>query len=304
MKFKDYYDVLGLSRAAGTAEIKRAYRKLARRYHPDVSDEHDAEARFKEVNEAYAALKDPQRREAYNQLGTTWRSDDEFTPPPGWYANDDSHRYAFSDDGIGSFGDFFDKIFGRGYAAPHQNFRMHGSDQGATAKITLEDAYWGREQVIELAGNGRSMRRLKFKVPAGVVAGQRIRLAGQGLPGYGGEAAGDLYLDITFAAHPKFRADGRDIHLVLPITPWEAALGAKLTVPTLGGDVVMTINPGAQSGQSLRLERRGLPGDPAGDQIVELAIKMPTVDTDDKRELFKRMREAMDFNPRDTEFVS
>lgn len=299
MKYKNYYDVLGLTREATTDEIKRAYRKLARRYHPDVSDETNAEERFKEVNEAYEALKDPARRKAYDQLGSGWQAGDEFDPPPGWSATRDSHRFDFTGT---DFGEFFDQIFGRGESPRrgqrHENFRMRGSDQSVAATISLEDSFAGRDQIIELRGDGVPARRVKFKVPKGTIAGQRIRLAGQGMAGYGGEAAGDLYLEIRFAPHATFSADGRDIHAQLPITPWEAALGAKVNAPTLGGDVALTINPGAQTGQKLRLAGRGLPGSPPGDQIVVLQIKMPNVDSDEKRALFEQMRETMAFDPR------
>lgn len=305
MKFKNYYDVLGVGREATTTEIKRAYRKLARRFHPDVSDESNAEERFKEVNEAYEALKDPQRRQAYDQLGSTWHAGEDFTPPPGWSATRDSHHFEFSGGGPGNFSDFFDSIFGRGdgtRAGPlHEQFRMRGSDRRIKAVITLEDSYHGRERLIKLVGEGIPERRIKVKVPAGIVQGQQIRLPGQGMAGYGGEPAGDLYLDISFAPHEHFRAAGRDIHSVLPITPWEAALGAKVSVLTLGSSVALTINPGAQSGQKLRLRGRGLPGKPVGDQIVELMIKMPLVDTDEKRELFERMQDTMAFDPRAAE---
>jgi len=301
MKFKNYYDVLGVSREATTTEIKRAYRKLARRFHPDVSDETNAEERFKEANEAYEALKDPQRRQAYDQLGSTWHAGEEFTPPPGWSATRDSHHFEFTGGRPGNFSDFFDSIFGRGDGPRHEQFRMRGSDRRIAAVITLEDSYHGREQVIKLVGEGAPERRIKVKVPAGIAQGQQIRLPGQGMAGYGGEPAGDLYLNISFAPHEHFRADGRDIHSVLPITPWEAALGAKVSVLTLGTSVALTVNSGAQSGQKLRLRGRGLPGNPAGDQIVELVIKMPPVDTDEKRELFERMQDTMAFDPRATE---
>lgn len=296
MKFKDYYDVLGLSRSATTAEIKRAYRKLARRYHPDVSDEDNAEERFKEVGEAYEALKDPERRSAYDQLGSRWRDGEEFTPPPGWSASRDSHHFEFSD---ASFGDFFDSIFGRQDAdGRHENFRMGGGDHTVAVKIDLEDSFHGREKFIELRDPGAPMRTLKFAVPKGIIEGQRIRLPGQGMAGYGGEPAGDLFLEIGFATHPDFIADGRDIHSKLPITPWEAALGASVKVATLGGNVTMEIKPGVQAGRKLRLSKRGLPGAPAGDHIIELGITMPDVDSEAKRKLFEQMRETMAFNPR------
>lgn len=299
MKYKDYYDVLGLSRGATTAEVKRAYRKLARRYHPDVSDEDNAEERFKEVSEAYEALKNSERRAAYEQLGRGFRDGEEFTPPPDWSTTRDPHHFEFSGT---SFGDFFDSIFGSadttGAADRHENFRMRGSDQTVAVAITLEDSFYGREQIIEHRSTGGPARRIKFKVPKGIAQGQHIRLAGQGMAGYGGEPAGDLLLEISFLAHQDFTVDGRNIYCVLPITPWEAALGAKVQVPTIGGKVTMAIKPGVQTGQKLRLAGRGLPGAPAGDHIVEVAIVMPLVDSDAKRELFEQMGETMAFNPR------
>ncbi len=295
MKYKDYYDVLGLSRSATTAEIKRAYRKLARRYHPDVSDEDNAEERFKEVSEAYEALKDSERRNAYDQLGSRWRDGEEFDPPPGWSTSRDSHHFEFSGT---SFGDFFDSIFGRQDDGRHENFRMRGGDHTIAVKIALEDSFHGHEKLIELRDPGAPMRILKFAVPKGTIAGQRIRLPGQGMAGYGGEPAGDLFLEVSFETHPDFIADGRDIHSKLPITPWEAALGASVKVATLGGNVTMDIKPGVQAGQKMRLSKRGFPGAPVGDHIVELEIAMPIVDSEAKRKLFEQMRETMAFNPR------
>jgi curved DNA-binding protein len=300
MKFKDYYQVLGVARDATTAELKRAYRKLARRYHPDVSEEPEAEARFKEINEAYEALKDPERRRAYDQLGSNYRAGESFDPPPGWSATRDSYHFDFGGEN-GGFGEFFDAIFGGGRAGRNgrgERFRMRGGDRHAQATVSLEDAYAGAEQTVEIPGEGAPPRRLKVRIPRGVTEGQQIRLAGQGMMGYGGEAAGDLYLEIRFAPHRRFRAEGKNIHSVLPITPWEAALGAKVNVPTLGGDVAVTLKPGAQSGQKLRLNGRGMPGEPPGDQIVELLLRMPPVDTDEKRALFEKMRDTMAFNPR------
>jgi curved DNA-binding protein len=300
MKFKDYYQVLGVARDATSAELKRAYRKLARRYHPDVSEEPEAEARFKEINEAYEALKDPARRRAYDQLGASHHAGEPFDPPPGWSAAHDSYQFDCGGDSRG-FGEFFDAIFGGGRPGREgkgDRFRMRGGDRHALAIVSLEDAYAGREQTVEIPGEGGPPRRLKVRLPRGVVEGQKIRLAGQGMIGYGGEPAGDMYLEVRFEPHRRFRAEGKDIHSVLPVTPWEAVLGAKVNVPTLGGDVAVNLKPGAQSGQKLRLNGRGLPGAPPGDQIVELLLKMPPVDTDEKRALFEKMRDTMAFNPR------
>ncbi len=305
MDFKNYYNVLGVNREASTEEIRRAYRKLARRYHPDVSQEDDAEERFKEANEAneaYEMLKDAERRRAYDLFGASRSTSDEFKIPPGGRSNRNSRDFERFGSGSGSFNDFFDSIFGHGEAPGgpcHDRFRMSGSDRTVAAVITLEDSYFGRERHLDLAGSGVPARRLRIKVPVGVAAGQHIRLAAQGMAGYGGEPSGDLYLKVEFARHDYFRVAGRDILLLLPIAPWEAALGVTLTVPTLGGDTALTIAPGAQSGQKLSLAGRGLPGEPAGDQIVELVIRMPAVDSREKRELFERMRETMPFNPRE-----
>lgn len=303
MKFKDYYEVLGVARDASTSDIKRAYRKLARRFHPDVSDEANAEERFKQINEAYEALKDPQRRQAYDRFGSNFRAGEDFEPPPGWSAARDSYHFDANGARPGDFGEFFEAIFGSAAGGEaggtHRRFRMRGSDQHTVVTVSLEDAFAGREQVVELDGDCAPKRRLKFQLPRGVTEGQQIRLAGQGMMGHGGEAAGDLYLQIRFAPNRRFSADSRNIHIVLPVTPWEAALGAKLSVPTLGGDVNLTLKPGVQSGQKLRLAGRGLPGSPPGDQIVELLIRMPPVDTDEKRALFETMRETMAFDPRD-----
>jgi len=299
MKIRDHYAVIGVARDASTDEIKRAYRKLARRFHPDVSDDAKAEERFKEVNQAYETLKDPKRRQAYDQRGEEWRNGGGFADREGWSASGAADHGTFSG---GSFEDLFDNIFGRGKGARHKSqdnrFRMRGSDEHASAVISLEDSYYGQDRVLTLPTEGGEGRRLKFKVPKGITEGKEIRLAGLGMMGYGGEPAGDLYLRVKFAPHRLFRAEGRDIHMVLPITPWEAALGAKVDVPTLGGAVSLTVKPGAQSGQKMRLAGRGLPGEPAGDQMVEISVKVPLADTDEKRALFERMRELMAFEPR------
>lgn len=291
MQHSDYYDVLGVARDASAQAIKTAYRQLARRYHPDVSEESDAEEQFKAVSAAYDTLKDPERRRAYDEMGAEWhRNSDSSRGEPGYPGFDEA-----------SFGDFFEEIFGatgaEGFAS-QERFRMRGSDQRAIATVSLEDAFRGSEQMIEIGGADGPSRRLKFKLPAGTSDGQQIRLAGQGMRGYGGEPAGDLYLQVRLKPHRLFRVDGRDIHLLLPITPWEAALGAKINVPTLGGKVAMAIKPGTQSGQRLRLAGRGLPGKPAGDQLVEMQVKLPPADSDEKRAVFEQMRECMAFDPR------
>lgn len=309
MKYKDYYRIMGVSRDAGQDEIKRAYRKLARKFHPDVSQEPHAEERFKEVNEAYEVLKDQEKRGAYDQLGTNWGAGDHFSPPPGWET-----RFNFGDGGFTGadphhFSDFFESLFGFGQRAPrergrHRVSRGRGSDQHARISITLEEAHDGTVKTVDLTspdaddGLSRGSRRLKVRIPKGVTEGQQIRLSGQGASGLGGGPGGDLYLEVQLAPHSRYRTEGRDIYLDLPVAPWEVALGAKVAVPTLGGMVDLTIPPGSQSGQKLRLKGRGLPGDPPGDQYLVLQVITPRADTSAARELFERMKREMGFNPR------
>ncbi len=317
MQYKDYYKIMGVARDASTDEIKRAYRKLARKYHPDVSKEAGAEERFKEVNEAYEVLKDPDKRAAYDRLGSGWRPGEEFTPPPSWGGAggfDFGAGYGgFGRDDATRFSDFFETLFGGGFggragagAARGAGFRMRGQDEHAKILISLEDAYNGATRTLQLAvpemdAHGAvttAARTLHVRIPAGVTQGQQIRLAGQGGPGIGGGPAGDLYLEVDLQPHPLFHAEGKDLHLNLPLTPWEAALGATLTVPTLGGKVEVKIPPGSQSGQKLRLRGRGLPGATPGDQYVILQIVVPRATTDQARSLYERMAREMPFNPR------
>ncbi|HUO83041.1 MAG TPA: DnaJ C-terminal domain-containing protein [Gammaproteobacteria bacterium] len=306
MEFKDYYQTLGVERSATQDDIKRAYRKLARKYHPDVSKAPDAEARFKEVGEAYEVLKDPEKRAAYDQFGNRWREGQEFRPPPDWDAG-----FEFSGPGgagATGFSDFFESLFGRGRAGGAGfgtgSAHMRGDDHHARILIDLEDSYRGATRSISLqspevdGGRVRTRERtLNVKIPRGIVAGQRIRLPGQGAAIGSGER-GDLYLEADFRPHPLFRADKRDIHLELPVTPWEAALGDTVTVPTLGGNVDLRIPAGSQSGRRLRLKGRGLPGRTPGDQYVNLSIVTPKADTEAARDLYRKMAEEMPMNPR------
>ena len=313
MQFKDYYQVLGVPRAATQDEIKRAYRKLARKYHPDVSKESDAEARFKEVGEAYEVLRDPEKRAAYDQFGSDWKAGQEFRPPPDWDAGFE-FRGDFGGAGASGFSEFFESLFGGagpfagaapGHGARH-GYRSRGENHHAKILVSLEDAYRGGRRTVQLQmpevdarGHvGVKQHRLSVTIPKGVVAGQQIRLAGQGGAGIGGAPKGDLYLEIEFEPHRLFRAEGRDIYLALPVAPWEAALGARVPVQTLGGTVELTIPPGAQSGQKLRLKGRGLPGQPPGNQYVELRMVTPPATSPDSRALYQRMSEAFDFDPR------
>ncbi|MCC5860229.1 MAG: DnaJ domain-containing protein [Ectothiorhodospiraceae bacterium] len=303
MEYKDYYKVLGVDRKASQADIKKAYRRLARKYHPDVSKEPDAEARFKEISEAYEVLHDPEKRAAYDQLGSGWRQGQDFRPPPGWDWNGDFGR----DAGDSVFSDFFENLFGqgsrfggrRGFSGA-QGFggqaRGRGEDQRAEVTISLEEAYRGTTRTVRL--NGAAPRQIRVKIPAGVTEGQQIRLGGQGAPRPGGRA-GDLYLQIRIAPHRQYRLEGRDVFLELPVTPWEAALGATLKVPTLGGWIDMKIPPGSQNGKRLRLKGRGLPGRTPGDQYVILRIVTPPAETEAARDLYRRMRDEMPMDPRE-----
>ncbi len=306
MDFKDYYQTMGVPHDASQDEIKRAYRRLARKYHPDVSKEADAEKRFKEMQEAYEVLKDPEKRKAYDAIGKDWKAGQEFRPPPDWERDFEFQGGGFTDEA--AYSDFFESLFGHsraGPGGPASGFRMRGQDQQARVRIDLEDAFRGGVRgltlsIPEIDGQGHLVNRsrtLNVKIPAGIMEGQRIRLAGQGSAGMGGPA-GDLYLEVEFAAHRRFRAHKRDIHLELPITPWEAALGRKIKVPTLGGTVDLSIPAGSQSGRKLRLKGRGLPGKPAGDQIVVLKIVTPVVQTGEARAFYERMERELPMNPR------
>jgi curved DNA-binding protein len=313
MDYKDYYALMGVGRDATQDEIKRAYRKLARKYHPDVSKEPDAERRFKEVGEAYEVLKDPEKRAAYDQLGRNWRAGEEFRPPPGWDAGFEFAGGGFTDGGAGGFSDFFESLFGRGAYretgfGARQGPRNRGEDHHARIEIGLDEAFKGSTrtfqlQVPEYDAQGRlhnRQRNIKVAIPKGVNNGQRIRLSGQGGPGSHGMPAGDLYLEVDIRPHPLYAVDGSDIHLTVPIAPWEAALGARVAVPTLGGRVDLSIPAGARSGQKLRLRGRGLAakGKTPGDQIVTLQIVAPQAENDAQRELYRQMAETMAFNPR------
>ena len=308
MEFKDYYQVLGVARDASKDDIRRAYRRLARKYHPDVSKEKDAEVRFKEMKEAYEVLKDPEKRAAYDQFGSNWKAGQDFQPPPGWQRQRDFHGSGSEGDYFGGaeqFSDFFETLFGQGrggFEFRGGRMRARGEDVSAGIRIPIEDAYRGASRTITLdvpdPESGRKRRTLNGRIPAGITAGKRIRLEGQGGPGAGGSPPGDLYLTVQFEPHPHYRAEGRDIHLKLPVTPWEAALGRTVKVPTLGGAVDLKIPPGSNSGRTLRLKGRGLPGDPPGDQYVELSITIPPVKDERTKELYESLERGHDGNPR------
>jgi len=323
MDYKDYYKIMGVARDASQDDIKRAYRKLARKYHPDVSKEPKAEEKFKELQEAHEVLKDAEKRAAYDQLGSRWQAGQEFRPPPNWgkdfeFSGNFGAAGGRSGAGSADFSDFFASMFGAHspfggpHGGPQDGMRgastAGGQDHFAKIEISLEDAYRGGAHTIELKSpelqtDGHVVlkpRTLRVTIPAGITEGQQIRLAGQGSPSAGGRA-GDLYLEVTFAAHPLFSAQGRDISLTLPITPWEAALGDSVKAPTLGGPVDMRIPPGARTGQKLRLKGRGLPASgaaAAGDQFVILKVVAPPADTPRARELYEQMKKELPFNPR------
>jgi len=309
MEYKDYYKIMGVDRKATPEEIKRAYRKLARKYHPDVSKERDAEAKFKEVGEAYEVLKDPKKRAAYDRIGQNWREGQPFTPPPDWQREFDVGK-GFAGGRATGFSDFFETLFGGGFASQegvfHRGFQGRGEDQHARILIDLEDAYHGGVRLIalnvpEIDAEGRivsNRKTLNIKIPRGIQAGQRIRLSGQGMPGMQGGQSGDLYLEVEFNPHRLFHAKGKDIAIELPVTPWEAALGATVPVPTLGGTVEVKIPPGSQSGSQLRLKGRGLPAATPGDQFITLKIVTPPAISVEAKAWYQKMAELMPMNPR------
>jgi curved DNA-binding protein len=306
MRYKDYYATLGVARDASQDEIKRAYRRLAREYHPDINKSAGAEERFKEISEAYEALKDPERRAAYDQLGDQFKAGEDFRPPPGWDAGYEHHEF-FTDSDAGDFSDFFESLFGRARARRRgSGFQARGRDHQAKVMISLADAYHGATRTITLRGaelgeDGRlqlRQRSLNVRIPKGVREGQMIRLAGQGDPRVGGGPPGDLYLEVAFEPHPLYRVDGLDVTMDVPVTPWEAALGAKITVPTPSGNVELKIPPGSGQGRRLRLKGRGIPAREPGDLYVVLQIALPPADSDEARRLYREMAEKLAFNPR------
>ncbi len=309
MEFRDYYQVLGVERGAGADEIKRAYRKLARKYHPDVSKAPDAEQQMKAVNEAYAVLSDPEKRAAYDQVGRGFHAGQDFRPPPDW---DAGFEFSFGGPGgpggqAGEFSDFFESLFGAMGRGPRAGgFRRHGEDHHAKIVIDLEDSLRGATRGVSLRvpvmdEQGRVMvreRTLDVKIPRGIAEGQQIRLAGQGSPGLGGGPPGDLYLEVRFRPHPRYRVDGRDILVTVPVAPWELALGAPVRVDTPGGPVEVKVPPGSQTGRKLRLKGRGIPGATPGDLYLELQVVLPPADSDKARRLYETMARELAFDPR------
>ena len=311
MEFRDYYKIMGVTRDATQDEIKRSYRKLARKYHPDVSKEAGAEERFKELGEAYEVLKDPEKRAAYDQLGANWQQGQEFRPPPDWDAGFEFSGGGYTGGGPDIHSDFFEELFGRHYAhagggAQRRGFRMRGEDHHAKVMVGVEDSFNGSTRSIslrvpEVTEDGHVVTRertLNVRIPKGIRPGQQIRLAGQGGPGMGGGESGDLYLEVEFSEHPYFRVEGADVYVDLPVAPWEAALGGSVKAPTPTGAVDLKIPVNSNQGRKLRLKGRGLPGKAPGDLYMVLQISLPPADTDAAKAIYEQMQEQLGFNPR------
>jgi curved DNA-binding protein len=301
MKYKDYYKVLGVARDAGADEIKKIYRRLARKFHPDVSKEKDAEERFKEVNEAYDVLGDAKKRAAYDQLGSH-RGGHEFRPPPGWGEGFAQGGFSQSDLGGMDLGDLFGQMFGsgagRGAGARGFSAGMRGRDVEASVRLTLEEAFAGVERSLQLAAPGQAPKTVNVRIPAGVQSGRRLRVRGKGEASMHGEA-GDLLLRIEVEPHRLFQLEGKDVSLDLPVTPWEAVLGVQVTVPTLAGNVRVRVPAGAKAGQKLRLPGRGMPdGAAKGDLYVVVRIVMPAEVSDQERDLYQQLAALSRFDPR------
>lgn len=283
MQFKDYYEILGLTRTADADAVKRAYRKLARKYHPDVSSERNAEDKFKELQEAYEVLKDPEKRAAYDQLGRDYRPGQQFRPPPDWeqrFGHSGGQRFADAN----GFSDFFSSLFGVSGGHPSSE-----ADAGFL-DVTVEEAFAGARRRVTINENGRT-RLVDVQIPAGVTDGQALRVAGAG-------TRIALMFRVRLRPHSLYALQGKDVQIELPLAPWEAALGTKVAVPTLGGTVELTIPAGAQSGQKLRLRGRGFPGSPSGDQLVSIKLVTPAAQSTQAKEAYERMKRDFDFNPR------
>jgi curved DNA-binding protein len=318
MEFKDYYATLGVAKHASQEEIQRAYRKLARKYHPDINKASGAEDKFKDIGEAYEVLKDPDKRVKYDRYGAAWKAAEQGggTPPPGyedvWFDRGGAEDFSFSE--TSGFSSFFEQLFGhatrrgttqgqrdaRGYAA---GWSMPGADQEAHLALTLEEAAHGGERELSLSSpTTHQTKTYVVHIPKGIRPGQRIRLAGQGEKGVGGAPAGDLYLMVDLLPHPTFHLEGHDLYTTVPVTPWEAALGAKVTVPTLDGAVNFHIPPGSSSGRKIRLKGKGFPNakSGAGDLYAEINMRVPETLSTEERKLFEQLAKVSHFTPRPT----
>lgn len=320
VEYKDYYKLLGVSKTASKDEIAKAFKKLARKHHPDLNQgDKQAESKFKDINEAYEVLKDEEKRKLYDTLGPDWQNAQHYQNQGGFSGSSpfgsggfggfsgsfDSRNFA----GASGFSDFFESLFGGGRMSgsfgsdPYGGFTQHarkGRDVEVTIQLSLENAYNGGNRTISLHGGDGKPRNLDVRIPAGVKNGQRIRLAGQGDPGTGENAkSGDLYLVVSLLPHPLFALDDNDVIYELPVAPWEAALGAKVRVPTLDGNIELTIPPGSGSSKKFRLRGKGLgSGNAKGDQFVRLVINVPSSLTDQEKELWEKLRDASTFSPR------
>jgi curved DNA-binding protein len=307
MEYKDYYQILGVARDASEADIKKSYRQLARKFHPDINKDPGAEAKFKEIGEAYEALRDPEKRAAYDQLGREWKAGQDFKPPPNWDAGFEYSGPPHEQD----FGDFFSSVFGaagqsaRRSSRTRASFQMRGEDHHATIVIDLKDTLEGATRTISLRvpqmdDGGNVLVRdksLTVQIPKGVVEGQTIRLKGQGSPGTGGAPDGDLYLEIRFNPDRLYRVSGKDLYLELPVAPWEAALGASVKMPTPAGAIMLKVPAGSANGRELRVRGRGIPAAEPGDLYAVLKIVWPPADDDKVRKIYEEMKEIA-FDPR------
>lgn len=307
MEFKDYYKILGVERDATQDDIKRAYRQLARKFHPDINKDPGAEAQFKEVGEAYEALGDPEKRAAYDQLGKDWKVGQEFKPPPDW---DAGFEFSGRSSEGGDFSDFFGSIFGAARAErsgrTRASFHMRGEDHHAKIVIDLRDALEGAARTIslrmpEVDDNGHVLVRdknLTVQIPKGITEGQSIRLKRQGSPGTGGLPAGDLYLEVRFRPDPLYRVVGKDLYIELPVAPWEAALGASVKMPTPAGPIMLKIPPGSNHGRELRVRGRGIPAAEPGDLYAVLKIVWPPANNEKAKQIYEEMAKELAFDPR------
>lgn len=323
VKFRDYYEVLGVPRTASQDEIQKAFRKLARKFHPDVNKSGNAEEKFKELNEAYEVLKDPDKRQKYDQLGPDWKTGQEFRPPPGWEGRYDFGQGGgareFHFEGSSGFSDFFEALFGgrqhrerdpfaRARGGGRQAWSQAGADQEATIHVSLEDLFHGSTRTVTLQTQTMTPegqvsvheKSYDVKIPAGILPGQKIRLAGQGGEGMGGGPRGDLYLKVEVEPHPVYRLDQRDLSVDLLLSPWEAALGAEVQIPTPSGPVTLKVPPGTQTGRKLRLKGKGLPNSKGapGNLYAIVSIMVPKEVSHRERELFEELSKVSGFNPR------